>query len=65
MTPAVPGTEGVLRVLEAGETLAGRPEVGHPSPAVAVIPWGILEDFLDPLGVEFEKFCREFTGSCG
>jgi glycosyltransferase involved in cell wall biosynthesis len=33
------------------------------SPTVAVILWGILEDFLDPLGVSFERFCQEFTGS--
>jgi glycosyltransferase involved in cell wall biosynthesis len=33
------------------------------SPVVAILLWGILEDFLDPLGVSFEKFCQEFTGS--
>jgi glycosyltransferase involved in cell wall biosynthesis len=32
-------------------------------PAVAVVLWGILEDWLDPLGISFEAFCREFTGS--
>jgi len=37
--------------------------IGHESPVVVVILWGILEDFLDPLDVSFEKFCHEFTGS--
>ncbi|MBA2670770.1 MAG: glycosyltransferase family 4 protein [Gemmatimonadetes bacterium] len=32
-------------------------------PTVAVVLWGILEDFLDPLGISFEAFCRDFTGS--
>jgi glycosyltransferase involved in cell wall biosynthesis len=36
---------------------------GDHQPSVALLPWGILEDFLEPLGVSFEKFCREFTGS--
>ena len=32
-------------------------------PVVAIVVWGILEDFLDPLGITFEKFYGEFTGS--
>lgn len=32
-------------------------------PAVAVVLWGILEDWLDPLGVSFDALCHEFTGS--
>lgn len=32
-------------------------------PAVGVVLWGILEDFLDPLGISLEAFYREFTGS--
>jgi starch synthase len=27
------------------------------------MPWGILEDFLEPLGISTEAFCRDFTGS--
>ncbi len=32
-------------------------------PAVAIVLWGILEDWLDPLGISFDAFCHEFTGS--
>src|SRR5215212_4269381 len=32
--------------------------------SIALLPWGnVIEDFLDPLGVSIEGFCREFTGS--
>jgi glycosyltransferase involved in cell wall biosynthesis len=31
--------------------------------AVAIVVWGILEDYLDPLGVSLEQLCCEFTGS--
>jgi glycosyltransferase involved in cell wall biosynthesis len=35
-----------------------------PEPAVALLAWGnVLEDFLDPLGVSLEAFCKEFRGS--
>jgi starch synthase len=27
------------------------------------LPWGILEDFIEPLGVSLDEFCAEFTGS--
>jgi glycosyltransferase involved in cell wall biosynthesis len=34
------------------------------SPTIAVIPWGdVWEDFYGTLGISFETFCHEFTGS--
>src|SRR5436309_10675810 len=33
-------------------------------PTVALVPWGgVLEDFLEPLGVSIDSFCKEFRGS--
>ncbi|BAZ13308.1 putative glycosyl transferase [Calothrix sp. NIES-4071] len=33
-------------------------------PTIALLPFGdLIEDFLDSLGVSFEAFCKEFTGS--
>jgi glycosyltransferase involved in cell wall biosynthesis len=33
-------------------------------PTIALLPYGdLIEDFLDSLGVSFEAFCKEFTGS--
>jgi len=34
------------------------------APSVALLSWSaVLEDFLDPLGVSLEDFCRDFRGS--
>ena len=40
------------------------PSVGaSPVAPVALLPWGdVIEDFLDPLGVSLDRFCREMTG---
>lgn len=36
----------------------------QPEPTIALLPYGdLIEDFLDSLGVSFEAFCKEFTGS--
>ncbi|HZD01547.1 MAG TPA: glycosyltransferase family 4 protein [Actinomycetes bacterium] len=33
------------------------------APGVALLPWGdVFEDFLDGVGVRFERFCDEMTG---
>jgi len=39
-----------------------QPEETTP-PTVAIVVWGIVEDYLDPLGVSLDQLCREFTGS--
>jgi glycosyltransferase involved in cell wall biosynthesis len=34
------------------------------APVVALIPWGFaIEDFLEPNGLTFDTFCRQFRGS--
>jgi glycosyltransferase involved in cell wall biosynthesis len=34
------------------------------APTIAMLQWGgVLEDFLDPLGISLESFCTEFRGS--
>ena len=32
-------------------------------PTIALLPWGnVIEDFLDAIGISFERFCQEMTG---
>lgn len=34
-----------------------------PQPTIALLPWGnVIEDFLDSIGISFDKFCDEMTG---
>ena len=35
----------------------------QPQPTIALLHWGnLIEDFLDTIGISFEKFCTEMTG---
>ena len=35
----------------------------RPQPTIALLHWGnLIEDFLDSIGVSFERFCQEMTG---
>ena len=57
-TLELPDTGRLRRENESTETgLRGQ------RPTVALMPWGILDDFIEPLGISLEAFCREFTGS--
>src|SRR6059058_4409532 len=52
--------------VSAGDALlADRNQRESPRPpAIALLIWNtVLEDFLDPLGVSLEEFCRDFRGS--
>lgn len=52
-----PPRTGVTRMV------AGRHQP-DPPPTIALLSWNtVLEDFLDPLGVSLEDFCRDFSGS--
>jgi glycosyltransferase involved in cell wall biosynthesis len=43
---------------------AGRPSAESSNRTIAIVPWGdIWEDFYGSIGVSFEEFCNEFSGS--
>jgi glycosyltransferase involved in cell wall biosynthesis len=57
VAPAAPGRYG------EPQHHTGAATVRDVRPVAAILPWGILEDFIEPLGISLEEFCREFTGS--
>ncbi|HEU4564920.1 MAG TPA: glycosyltransferase [Gemmatimonadaceae bacterium] len=51
------------RLTTATERSAAERVAGAPAPTVALLPWGdVIEDFLDEIGLSFERFRDEMTG---